>query len=107
MSQPPSDKPEPVPPWDAFSGDDPPPPGPRLTALLGDAAGAIGELDPRQLLGAGSAARRLRAFSDYVEIVSVAELAASAPSGWRRRRQGATGSGRGTRSTRPRSSASR
>ena len=42
MSQPPSDGPEPTPPWDAFSGQDPPPPGPRLTALLGDAAGAIG-----------------------------------------------------------------
>ena len=74
MSQSPADGPERVPSWSAFSGQDPPPPGPRLTALLGDAAGAIGELGPRQLLGVGSAARRLRAFSDYVEIVSVAEF---------------------------------
>jgi hypothetical protein len=74
VSQPPSDKPEPVPPWGAFSSEDPPAPGPRLTALLDDAAGAIGELDPRQLLGVGSAARRLRAFTDYVEIVSAAEF---------------------------------
>ena len=76
MSQSPADGPttDRVPPWDAFSGEDPPPPGPRLTALLGDAAGAIGELDERQLLGAGSAARRQRAYADYVEIVAVAEF---------------------------------
>ena len=74
MSQPPSDRPEPTPPWDAFSGDGAQPPGPQLTALLGDAAGAIGELDGRQLLGAGSAARRLRAYADYVEIIAVAEF---------------------------------
>src|SRR5580693_3835861 len=75
VSQPPSDKPEPVPPWDAFSGQDPPPPGPRLTALLGEAVGALGELDERQLLGAGTAARRLRAHADYLEVMAVAEFA--------------------------------
>ena len=77
VSQSPSDGPDGVSPWDAFGGDGPgcaPPPGPELTALLGDAAGAIGELDPRQLLGAGSAARRLRAFTDYIEVISVAEF---------------------------------
>ena len=77
MSQSPADGPDGVPAWDAFSGDGPgcgPPPGPRLTALLGDAAGAIGQLGRRQLLGTGSAARRLRAYADYIEIVSVAEF---------------------------------
>jgi hypothetical protein len=77
VSQSPRDDAEPVPPWNVFSRDgtaEVPPPGPELTALLGDAAGAIGELDARQLLGAGSAARRLRAYADYVEIVAVAEF---------------------------------
>jgi hypothetical protein len=66
---------EPVPPWDAFSGDgtaDAPPPGPELAALLGAAVAAPGELDERQLLGAGSAARRLQAHAHYLEIVEVA-----------------------------------
>ena len=77
MSQSPADGPEPVPPWDAFSGDGPavaPPPGPQLTALLGEAVGALGELDERQLLGAGTAARRLRAHADYIEVMAVAEF---------------------------------
>src|ERR1700735_1432958 len=74
VSQSPSDGPEPTPPWDAFSGEDPPPSGPQLMALLGDAVGALGELDERQLLGAGSAARRLRAHADYLEVMAVAEF---------------------------------
>ena len=66
-----------VPSWDAFSGDGPgcaPPPGPELAALLGEAVGALDELDERQLLGAGSAARRLLAHADYVEIMAVARF---------------------------------
>jgi len=81
VSQSPADGPEPGPEpepergWDAFSGDDAPPAGPELAALLGQAVGALGELDERQLLGVGSAARRLRAYADYVEVMSVAEFA--------------------------------
>jgi hypothetical protein len=78
VSQSPCDGPEPVPPWNAFSGDgtaDVPPPGPELTALLGEAVAALGELDERQLLGAGSAARRLQAHAQYLEIMAVAEFA--------------------------------
>jgi Domain of unknown function (DUF222) len=77
VSQSPADGPDGTPPWDAFSGDGAaaaPPPGPGLAALLGDAVGALGELDARQLLGAGSAARRLRAYADYIEVMSVAEF---------------------------------
>ena len=51
-----------------------PPPGPRAGRLLGEAVEALGELDERQLLGAGSAARRLRAYADYLEIIAVAEF---------------------------------
>ena len=77
MSQSPGDGPERVPPWGAFSGDGPaaPPPGPGLAALLAMAVGALGELDERQLLGAGSAARRLQAHAQYLEIMAVAEFA--------------------------------
>ena len=78
VSQSPADDPERVPPWAAFSGDGPaaaPPPGPGLAALLGEAVAALGELDERQLLGAGSAARRLRAHADYLEVMAVAEFA--------------------------------
>ena len=46
-----------------------------LAALLGEAVGASDELDERQLLGAGSAARRLRAHADYLEVMAVAEFA--------------------------------
>src|SRR5580698_4670607 len=74
VSQSPADGPESTPPWDAFSGEDPPPPGPQLAALLGEAVGALGELDERQLLGASTAARRLRAHADYIEIMAVAEF---------------------------------
>jgi hypothetical protein len=78
VSQSPCDDAEPVPPWDAFSRDgtaDAPPPGPGLAALLGDAVANLGELDERQLLGAGSAARRLKAHADYLEVMAVAEFA--------------------------------
>ena len=77
MSQSPADGPEPMPEpgWGAFSGDWAPPPGPELAALLGDAVGAFGELGARQLLGASTAARRLRAYADYIEVMSVAEFA--------------------------------
>jgi Domain of unknown function (DUF222) len=67
-----------VPPWGALSGDgtaEPPPPGPGLAALLGQAVGALGELDERQLLGAASAARRLQAHAQYLEVVAVGEFA--------------------------------
>jgi hypothetical protein len=77
VSQSPADGPERVPPWEAFSGDGTagvPPPGPKLTELLGEAVAALGELDERQLLGAGSAARRLRAYADYLEVMAVAEF---------------------------------
>ena len=76
MSQSAFDGPAGVPPWgEAFSGDDAPPPGPELTALLGAAAAAPGELGERQLLGVATAARRLRAYADYIEITAVAEFA--------------------------------
>src|ERR1700733_14806337 len=74
VSQSPADGPEPTPPWDAFSGQDPPPPGPGLAALLGEAVGALDELDERQALGVSSAARRMRAHADYVEIMAVAKF---------------------------------
>ena len=77
MSQSPADGPDGVPSWDAFSGDGPgcaPPPGPELAALLGEAVEALDELDERQLLGVGSAARRLRAHADYLEVMAVAEF---------------------------------
>jgi hypothetical protein len=69
------DGPDRTPPWDAFSGDGAPPPGPELATLLGEAVGALGELDERQLLGASTAARRLRAHADYLEVMAVAEFA--------------------------------
>ena len=77
MSQSPADGPDGVPSWDAFSGEGPgcaPPPGPELAALLGEAVDAVDELDERQALGVGSAARRMRAHADYVEIISVARF---------------------------------
>src|SRR3984885_14001385 len=74
VSQSPADGPEPTPPWDAFSGQDPPPPGPELAALLGEAVGALDELDERQALGVSSAARRMRAHADYAEIMAVARF---------------------------------
>ena len=77
MSQSPVDGPDRTPPWDAFSGDGPagpPPPGPELAALLGEAVEALDELDERQLLGVSSAARRMRAHADYVEVMAVAKF---------------------------------
>ena len=73
--QSPCDGPERVPPWEAFSGDDAPPPGPGLAALLGEAVADFGRLDDGQLLGAGSAARRMQAHAGYLEMMSVAEFA--------------------------------
>jgi hypothetical protein len=78
VSQSPCDDAEPVPPWNAFSQDgtaEVPPPGPELTALTGGAVANLGQLDERQLLGAGSAARRLKAYAEYLEIMAVAEFA--------------------------------
>jgi hypothetical protein len=78
VSQSPGDDAEPVPPWNVFSQDgtaEVPPPGSVLAALLGEAVASLGELDERQLLGVGSAARRLRAHADYLEVMAVAEFA--------------------------------
>ena len=63
-------------PWDALSGEGPdcPRPGPDLTALLGGAADAQDDLDERQALGMSSAARRLRAYADYLEVIGVARF---------------------------------
>ena len=69
---------EPVPPWNALSQGgtaDVPPPGPELAELLGNAVVNFGQLDEGQILGAGSAARRLQAHAHYLEIMSVAEFA--------------------------------
>jgi len=75
VSQSPCDGPGRVPSWEAFSGGDAPAPGPELAALLGEAAADFGRLDDGQLLGAGSAARRLAAHAGYLELVAVAEFA--------------------------------
>ncbi len=75
MSQPASGGPGRVPPWEAFSGGDGPSPGPGLAALLGEAVADLGRLDDAQLLGAGSAARRLAAYAGYLEVMAVAEFA--------------------------------
>jgi Domain of unknown function (DUF222) len=78
VSQSPGDDAEPVPPWNVFSQDgaaEVPPPGPVLAGLLGEAVASLGELDERQLLGAGSAARRLKAYAEYMEVMAVAEFA--------------------------------
>ena len=74
MSQSSCDGPERVPPWDAFSGGDAPAPGPELAALLAEAVADLGQLDEGQLLGAGSAARRLAAHAGYLEMMAVAEF---------------------------------
>src|ERR1700733_9803564 len=74
VSQSPADGPGPASPWDAFSGQTPPPPGPGQAALLGEAVGALDELDERQALGVSSAARRMRAHADYAEIMAVARF---------------------------------
>ena len=53
-----------------------PPPGPELAALLGEAvADARTSSMSGSCSGAGSAARRLRAHADYLEIMAVAEFA--------------------------------
>jgi hypothetical protein len=75
VSQSPCDGPGRVPSWEAFSGGDEPAPGPELAALLGEAVADLGQLDDGQLLGAGSAARRLQAYAAYLEMMKVAEFA--------------------------------
>ena len=74
MSESPSDGAGRVPPWEAFSGGEGPAPGPGLAALLGEAVAGLGGLDEAQLLGAGSAARRLAAHAGYLEMMAVAEF---------------------------------
>jgi Domain of unknown function (DUF222) len=63
--------------WEAFSQDAgrDVPPGPALAALTGEAVANLGQLDEGQLLGVGSAARRLQAYAGYLEIMAVAEFA--------------------------------
>jgi len=63
--------------WEAFSRDAgrDVPPGPALAALTGEAVANLGQLDDSQLLGVGSAARRLQAHVGYLEMMAVAEFA--------------------------------
>ena len=75
VSQSPCGGPGRVPRWEAFSGDGVPAPGPGLAALLAEAVADLGQLDDGQLLGAGSAARRLQAHAGYLEMMAVAEFA--------------------------------
>jgi hypothetical protein len=75
VSQSPCDDPGRTPSWEAFCGNSPPPPGPELAALLGEAVADLSRLDDAQLLGAGSAARRLQAYAGYLELMAVAEFA--------------------------------
>ena len=75
MPQSPYDGPGRTPSWDAFSQDgaaDGLPPGPALAALAGGAVADLGQLDEGQLLGVGSAARRLAAHAVYLELMAVA-----------------------------------
>src|SRR5215470_6734719 len=51
-------------------------PGPVLAALTEQAAGELGRLSDNQLLGAVSAARRLAARAEYLELAAVAEFTA-------------------------------
>ena len=51
-------------------------PGPVLAALTEQAAGELGRLSDNQLLGAVSAARRLAARAEYLELSAVAEFTA-------------------------------
>jgi hypothetical protein len=78
VSQSPYGGPGSGPSWEAFSQDSAAgamPPGPALAALAGEAVANLGRLDDGQLLGLGSAARRLAAHAGYLEIVAVAEFA--------------------------------
>jgi len=78
VSQSPYDGPEGAPSWYAFSQDgaaDGLRPGPWLAALAGEAVADLGRLDEGQLLGVGSAARRLAAHAGYLELMAVAEFA--------------------------------
>jgi hypothetical protein len=67
-----------TPSWDEFSQDgaaDGLRPGPWLAALAGEAVASLGRLDEGQLLGVGSAARRLAAQAEYLEMMAVAQFA--------------------------------
>jgi hypothetical protein len=67
-----------TPSWDEFSQNgaaDGLRPGPWLAALAGEAVANLGRLDEGQLLGVGSAARRLAAYAGYLELMAVAEFA--------------------------------
>jgi hypothetical protein len=78
VPQSPCDDGDAEPAWDAFSQDaapGAPPPGPGLAALLGGAVANLDQLDEAQLLGVGSAARRLQAHAHYLEVMSVAGFA--------------------------------
>ena len=78
MSQSPDGGPGHTPSWDEFSQDgtaDMLLPGPELAALTSAAVANLGQLDDGQLLGMGSAARRLAAHAGYLEVMAVAEFA--------------------------------
>lgn len=77
MSQSPCDDPGPASPWEAFSrpAAEMPPPGPELAGLTVAAVANLGQLSDGQLLGSGSAARRLAAHAFYLEVAAVAEFA--------------------------------
>jgi len=67
-----------APSWDEFSqggAADGLRPGPWLAALAGEAVANVDRLDEGQLLGVGSAARRLAAHAEYLELMAVAEFA--------------------------------
>jgi hypothetical protein len=67
-----------APSWAEFSQDgaaDGLRPGPWLTALADEAVANLDRLDEGQLLGVGSAARRLAARAGYLELMAVAEFA--------------------------------
>ena len=78
MSQSSNGGPGQAPSWDEFSqggAADGLRPGPWLAALAGEAVADLGRLDEGQLLGVGSAARRLAAHAGYLELMAVAEFA--------------------------------
>ena len=51
------------------------PPGPVLGALVGEAVEDLASLDDDELLGVVSAARRLQARDEYLELAAIAEFA--------------------------------
>jgi hypothetical protein len=79
VSQPqsPCGDPKRTPSWAVFSQDGAavaPPPGPELAALAGGAVANLSQLTDGQILGVGSAARRLAAHAGYLELMAVAEF---------------------------------